>query len=130
MCLIETRAILYSSCPNHSDLTSLESAILNTVKNSDTLYEGRRTYARPRVHSSAMRAWIFKEIHVESVPLNLGKCKKFRNTHNLWMQRRGAKEMRRLRRARPNRALATGTTNTVFEEYTVFVTGYVSSRDF
>ena len=48
-------------------------------------------------------AWIFGEIG--SVPSNLGKCKKVRNTPKLRMQKRKNRQMRRLRKG--NRVRAT-----------------------
>ena len=49
-----------------------------------------------RVHSDTEAPWIGEEI--ESVPLNLGKCKKLKNTPKFRMQKRGDREKRRLRK--------------------------------
>ena len=48
------------------------------------------------VHSDTESPWTGEEI--ESVPLNLGKCKKLKNTPKLRMQKRGDREKCRLKK--------------------------------
>ena len=84
-------SIRYGGVQAYADSTRVQLGKRSCLQQGDFLEAFlKRLYQQSDFRKALIPAWTSEE--TESVPLNLGKCWKLKNTHKLRMQKRGDKQ--------------------------------------